>query len=282
MPLRKTQGGLGGGHAAACFAAPKCPAHCPAPCPRRARAKTFKEKTAHGFNAGRHKKAPRRAPFLLLFSISFVRANAAATASIAAARRPARSSACTPAMVLPAGLHTSSFSWPGCRPLSSASAAAPSTAPPHTSAPWRGHAASTAPSASASINICAQAPTQPEITLPASIRPSSITSNSPAAASRVHSSAAWAPLACSFFTTSVMPLPMAQGVLGIMRTMGHARPAISARRASESPAAMLTRQNASPFCWRWRSTGQFRPKGRHHLRLHPQQNILCLCGGLAV
>ena len=134
-----------------------------------------------------------------------------------------------------------------------------------------------APSASASINICAQAPTQPEITLPASIRPSSITSNSPAAASRVHSSAAWAPLACSFFTTSVMPLPMAQGVLGIMRTMGHARPAISARRASESPAAMLTRQNVSPFCWRWRNTGAISAKRPAIICGFTPSKIYCAC-----
>ena len=43
--------------------------------------------------------------------------------------------------------------------------------------------------------------------------------------------------------------------MGIMRTMGQAMPVISARRASERPAAMLTRQKASPSACRLRSTG---------------------------
>ena len=51
----------------------------------------------------------------------------AITASMAALRNPPASSARTPWMVLPPGLHTASFSAPGCSPVSSASAAVPSS-----------------------------------------------------------------------------------------------------------------------------------------------------------
>ena len=78
---------------------------------------------------------------------------AASTASITAARKPARSSACSPAMVVPPGLATASFSAPGCCPVSSTIFAAPSTVwAASASATSRGRPHFTPPSASASMN----------------------------------------------------------------------------------------------------------------------------------
>ena len=56
---------------------------------------------------------------------SFVRLQAASTAAMQAPRKPRSSSAATPAMVLPPGLHTSSFKSSGCLPDWSTSAALP-------------------------------------------------------------------------------------------------------------------------------------------------------------
>src|SRR5438093_12023886 len=52
---------------------------------------------------------------------------AASTADINAARTPPASRACSPAMVVPPGEATLSFSWPGCSLVSSWSLAAPNT-----------------------------------------------------------------------------------------------------------------------------------------------------------
>ena len=61
-----------------------------------------------------------------LFQPSFaVLPNEARTASMAALRKPFLSNAATPSMVVPPGLHTASFSSPGCFPVSSTMAALP-------------------------------------------------------------------------------------------------------------------------------------------------------------
>ena len=65
-------------------------------------------------------------PFYFLPS-SFVLSKASTTALIAAALNAASSSASTPAMVLPIGLQTASFSSPGCFPVSRTVCAEPRT-----------------------------------------------------------------------------------------------------------------------------------------------------------
>src|SRR5579884_2579474 len=61
------------------------------------------------------------------FPNSVARRVAASTASINTPRTPPRSRACNPAMVVPPGLATASFSAPGCCPVSSTIRAEPST-----------------------------------------------------------------------------------------------------------------------------------------------------------
>ena len=88
---------------------------------------------------------------------------AASTASIAAPRRPARSSACSPAMVVPPGLATASFSAPGCWPVSRTIFALPSTVcAASASATSRGKPHLTPPSASASMKTYTNAGPLPE------------------------------------------------------------------------------------------------------------------------
>ena len=58
---------------------------------------------------------------------SFARRVAASTASIRVVRRPPASSVCRPAMAVPPGLVTWSFSSPGCLPVSMSRWAEPST-----------------------------------------------------------------------------------------------------------------------------------------------------------
>ena len=70
---------------------------------------------------------PHGPPLSFSYPSCLVFSTAASTASMHALRRPLRSSAATPAMVLPPGLHTSSLSCPGCRPVRSAISALPSS-----------------------------------------------------------------------------------------------------------------------------------------------------------
>ena len=52
--------------------------------------------------------------------------------------------------------------------------------------------------------------------------------------------------------------------------------------AAEEAEAVLDRVLIAFLLALAQHRGNFGQKARHHLRLHPQQNILCLCGGLAV
>src|SRR5262249_19526824 len=74
-----------------------------------------------------HGGPPAPPPLLPPPPRSSARRVAASTASISAPRTPARSSACSPAMVVPPGLATMSFSAPGCWPVSRTILAAPRT-----------------------------------------------------------------------------------------------------------------------------------------------------------
>ena len=70
---------------------------------------------------------PHGPPLSFPYPSCLVFSTAASTASMHALRKPLRSSAATPAMVLPPGLHTSSLSCPGCRPVRSTISALPSS-----------------------------------------------------------------------------------------------------------------------------------------------------------
>ena len=123
-------------------------------------------------------------------------------------------------MVLPPGLHTASFSSPGCLPLSKTSLALPSTIwAAYSCALARGRPQATPPSASASMNWYTQAGPQPETQLAASIRVSGTGSSRPAGAISLQNSASSS--AVTWLEQYwIIPSPTEAGVLGMMRMTG--------------------------------------------------------------
>ena len=148
-------------------------------------------------------------------------------------------------MVLPFGEHTSALSLAGSAPLSKAYFADPRTVCSARSlASSRVRPARTPPSISASMNMYTKAGPQPDTAQPASILLSGTVSSLPAGAN-ILSTASMS----SFFANApaeqrMTPSPLAQGVLGIMRTTGTLPRAASIAEVL-MPAAMLTTTNRS-------------------------------------
>ena len=144
-------------------------------------------------------------------------------------------------MVEPPGLHTASFSTPGWLPLSNTMRALPKRVwAAYSWALARGNPAATPPSANASINWYTHAGPQPETQQAASIKFSGMASSRPAGAMAPKKANIWSSLTPSA-QYWIIPAPSETGVLGMMRMIGYAPPAISRTRAMLSPAAIVTR-----------------------------------------
>ena len=154
---------------------------------------------------------------------------------------PRSSSTCTPSMVVPPGLVTISFSWPGCLPLRTASSAEPATARAAASvACARGMPSATAASERASMNIATKAGVLPATAPMTSTMASSIHQLAPTASKMRPAASRSASLAAALAHMPDTPLPTKAGVLGITRTKRSGRPNSPSIQASVLPAAMDT------------------------------------------
>ena len=149
-------------------------------------------------------------------------------------RKPPRSSACTPTIVLPAGEQTLSFNSAGCLPVWSTISAEPASAcAARRMAMSRGRPFSTPPSAIASMNRYANAGLHPLTLVSGSIRFSGSRYDMPTRLNSSTPSALSASEACAPAAMPAMPRRTSIGVFGMTRRTG-----FCGKNSSRKPSVM--------------------------------------------